>query len=68
MLSELILAGRRDDVVLCPIVPEASRTLALAIREDKVLTMPLKRLIAITKEFVRDNSDKFLVNLNKTEA
>ena len=67
MLSELILAGRKDDVMLCPIVPEVSRSLVLAMREDKALTLPLKRLIAITREFVSDNRDAFLLNLNKTE-
>ncbi len=65
MLSELILAGRHDDVILLPIVPEVSRTLALSIKQDKVLTLPLKRLIAITKDFVREAEDRFLVNLNK---
>ncbi|MBQ7363025.1 MAG: LysR family transcriptional regulator [Clostridia bacterium] len=65
MLSELILSGRHDDVMLLPIVPEVSRTLALCIKQDKVLTMPLKRLISITKDFVREAEDRFLVNLNK---
>ena len=54
MLSELILSGRTDDVDLVPIVPEVSRTLALAVRPDKVLSLPMKRLIAITKDFVKE--------------
>ena len=51
MLSELIIKGRDDAVKVLPIVPEVSRTLALAMKPDKVLTMPLKRLVAITKDF-----------------
>ena len=66
MLSELILSGRQDEVMLAPIVPEVSRTLALAITQDKVLTLPLKRLIAITRDFVKEAESKFLVNLNKS--
>lgn len=67
MLSELILAGRKDEVVLVPIVPEVSRTLALAITQDKVLTLPLKRLIAIARDFAKEAESKFLVNLNKSD-
>ena len=67
MLSELILAGRKDEVMLVPIVPEVSRTLALAITQDKVLSLPLKRLIAITRDFAKEAESKFLVNLNKRE-
>ena len=53
MLSELIIAGRVDGVKVLPIVPEVSRTLALAVKEDKILTLPLKRLVAITKEYAK---------------
>ncbi len=67
MLSELILAGRHDDVLLLPIVPEVSRTLALCVRQDKVLTLPERRLISIAKDFVRDAEERFLVNLNKKD-
>ena len=67
MLSELILAGRKDEVILAPIVPEVSRTLALAITQDKVLTLPLKRLIAITRDFAKEAESRFLVNLNKSK-
>jgi len=43
-----------------PIVPEVSRTLAIAIKEDKVLSPALKRLIAITKDFAKSyNMAKF---------
>ena len=53
MLSELIIAGRGEGIKALPIVPEVSRTLALAVKHDKVLTLPMKRLIAITKEFAK---------------
>ena len=53
MLSELIIAGKAEDVKVLPIVPEVSRTLAIATQPDKVLTLPIKRLVAITKEFAK---------------
>ena len=53
MLSELIILNRTDAVKVLPIVPEVSRVLALAMQPDKVMTLPLKRLIAITKEFAK---------------
>lgn len=60
MLSELILTGRQDEVVLAPVVPSVSRTLALAVRPDKVLSLPLKRLISISREFVKESYDNAL--------
>ena len=54
MLSELIIAGRTEGVKVLPIVPEVSRTLALSMKADKVMTLPLKRLVAITKEFAKN--------------
>ena len=56
MLSELIIKGRVDAVKVMPIVPEVSRTLALAMKPDKVMSMPLKRLVAITKEFAKNKT------------
>jgi DNA-binding transcriptional LysR family regulator len=56
MLSELIISGRTESVKVLPIVPEVSRTLALSTKHDKVMTLPLKRLIAITKEFSKTKS------------
>lgn len=53
MLSELIISSIRGDVKVVPILPEVSRTLALCYTPGKVLTLPMKRLISITKEFVR---------------
>ena len=56
MLSELIIQGKTDEVKVLPISPEVSRTLALAMKQDKVLTLPLKRLVAITKEFAKSKA------------
>ena len=53
MLSELILRGQRGDVQQVPILPEVSRDLSIAVKLDKVLTIPMKRLVAISKEFAR---------------
>jgi DNA-binding transcriptional LysR family regulator len=53
MLSELILKDKHAGVNFVPIVPEVSRTLAIAIKPDKVLSHALKRLIAITKDFAK---------------
>ena len=53
MLSELILSNRRDNVKVVPIVPEVARQLAVAVKPDKVLTLPMKRAIAISREEVR---------------
>ncbi len=52
MLSALILTNRRDSVRYVPIVPEVYRILAIALKPDKVMTAPLKRLVSLTKEFV----------------
>ena len=54
MLSRLILVGHRADIKMLPVVPEVSRTLAVAVRQDKVLGAPLKRLLAITKDFTKE--------------
>ena len=61
MLSELILQGRKDDVQLVPIVPECARQLAVSVKADKILTIPMKRLIAITK----DVASKYDMSLSK---
>ena len=57
MLSQLILYNRQTSVKILPIVPRVSRVLALAVAEDKVLTLPLKRLIATAKEFAKELSE-----------
>lgn len=64
MLSELIISGRNDNVLLAPIVPEVSRTLVLAMRPDKVVSMPLKRLVVITRDFVKEKGKDFFVEFN----
>ncbi len=58
MLSELILASRRDNVKIVPIAPEVSRNMCIAHKTDKLLTMPLKRLMAITKEYIKEQKGK----------
>ena len=55
MLSELILAAQGGNVQKVPIVPAVSRDLSVAIKQDKALTIPMKRLVAIAKEFVKNN-------------
>ena len=54
MLSQLILYNRQTSVKMLPVVPRVSRSLALCVTEDKVLTLPLKRLIAIAKDFSKE--------------
>jgi DNA-binding transcriptional LysR family regulator len=58
MLSELILDGRQDEVRILPIVPESVRNLAVSVKPDKVLSIPLKRLIAITKDFAKEYTER----------
>ena len=53
MLSELIISGRRESIKAIPIKPEVSRLLCMAYKHDKILTLPMKHLISITKEFAR---------------
>lgn len=54
MLSELIIEGRRESIKAIPIKPQVSRLLCMAYQQDKILTLPLKHLISITKEFARE--------------
>ena len=54
MLSELIVANRRDAVKMLPIVPEVYRTVAIAVKADETMTLPVKRLISSAKELVRE--------------
>lgn len=53
MLSELILSSFSANVKLLPIVPEVCRQLSIATRPDKPQSSEVKRLISITKEFVK---------------
>ncbi len=55
MLSELILRGKRGSVRILPVVPTVSRTLAISYRGDRILTLPMKRLISITKEYAKES-------------
>lgn len=54
MLSELIVNGRKNAVRIVPIVPAVSRTLAIAMKPDSAPSVPQKRLISLTKEFVKE--------------
>lgn len=63
MLSELILTGRRDEVLMLPISPAVSRSIGIAMKPDKMLSAVQKRLIAITKEFVRDYKTEIFGNI-----
>ncbi len=53
MLSELILSSFTGDVKALPIIPEVHRLLSIATRADKPVSSVLKRLISITKDFVK---------------
>lgn len=55
MLSKLILDGQQHDCLIVPIVPEVARHMSIAVKPDKILSLPMKRLIAITKDYVKDN-------------
>ncbi len=50
MLSALTIADRHDNVRIVPISPFISRNICVSVKPEKALTLPLKRLIAITKE------------------
>lgn len=54
MLSEMIIEGRCQNIKAVPITPEVSRSMSIAVKHDKILTLPMKRLIAITKEYVKE--------------
>ena len=54
MLSEIIIEGRCQNIQAVPITPEVSRSMSIAVKHDKILTLPMKRLIAITKEYVKE--------------
>ena len=55
MLSKLILDGQQHDCLIVPIVPEVARHMSVAVKPDKIISLPMKRLIAITKDYVKDN-------------
>ena len=54
MLSELIIRDRRYDVQKVPIVPEIARDLSVSHRPEQVLTLPMKKLIALAKEYAKE--------------
>ena len=53
MLSALILSDKKEATKFVPIVPEVSRSLAVAQRVDYVPGIVAKRLLSITKEYVK---------------
>lgn len=53
MLSALTISDRHDNVRIVPISPFVSRNICVAVKPDRVLTQPMKRLISITKELTR---------------
>lgn len=53
MLSEIIIAGCTNNIRMVPITPTVARDLSVAVKPDKVLTLPEKKLIAITKDYVK---------------
>ena len=53
MLSELIISQRKDAVRCVPISPPVYRSLSIAMRSDGLTTANIKRLIAITKDYVK---------------
>jgi len=54
MLSELILSSFAVDVKTVPIVPEVYRLLSVATNPTKPIPHSVKRLITITKDFVKE--------------
>ena len=54
LLSELILSSFKGNVKILPIVPEVYRVLSIATRADIPHSPFIKRLISITKDFVKN--------------
>ena len=52
ILSELVLKGRRDNVVAVPMDPPAARELGIAVRSKKELRPMARRFISETKEIL----------------
>ena len=50
MLSDLIIKNTSNRAKIVPIVPEVSRTIAISYKPDKILTLPMKRLISLAKK------------------
>ncbi len=50
MLSELIIKSASAPVKVLPITPSVARTLAIAYKGDKILTLAMKKLIGIAKK------------------
>lgn len=50
MLSDLIISRIVTHAMTVKIVPEVSRTVAISYKPDKILTLPMKRLISLAKK------------------
>jgi DNA-binding transcriptional LysR family regulator len=50
MLSELIVENTPNHARIVPIVPEVFRTIAIAYKEDKILTIAMKRMISMARK------------------
>ena len=53
MLSELIIRGCTDNVRLVPITPTVARELSIAINPNRPQTLPIKKLISLSKDYVK---------------
>ncbi len=53
MLSALTITVKRDNVRIVPISPTVARNICVSVTPDKVLTLPMKRLISIAKDFTK---------------
>ena len=58
MLSELIIRGVRENIKVIPIKPQVSRLLCMAYKQDKILTLPMKHLISVTKEYAKEQAKR----------
>lgn len=58
MLSALTITVKRDNVRIVPISPTVSRNICIATTPEKVLTLPMKRLIALAKELSKTYAHK----------
>ena len=55
VLSELVLKGRRDNVVAVPMDPPAARELGIAVRSKKELRPIARRFITEAKEILESD-------------
>lgn len=63
MLSELIVGRLAENVRCVPIVPEVCRELAIATKPDAALSPAARRLITLTKEYVKETGRPLFGNI-----